>query len=194
MKRRLFGLVTGVGFLVLTVAGPVAAAPQPRIHDSGSVSYAYGVFEECNRRTCTYAAVSISTDERTGETSVCVDSGGQRSGSWGCAPVAEGDYVLSNGTATLAPTAVTLETCNRRGCTYDEVIVSASYTALGQPSSYSRNETYTYPDGCTERYRVRGSSAEASGTFTIDGTEYSTSHGGIGQETYNFSSTCVFEE
>ena len=193
MKRRMLGLVSGTAFLVLTVAGPAVAAPQPRIHENGTVTYANAYIEECSRRTCTFTGVSASVEQGTGDVTVCYDQYGSRSGTSWCEPVDSSALTFSGDTATLAPTTLNVETCNRRGCTTEQIVVSFEVATTGPTTSYAYSNYYEYPDGCVERYSVRGESAPADGTFTVDGKTYDANGGSIGKDTYRFSSTCMFE-
>lgn len=60
--------------------------------------------------------------------------------------------------------------------------------AIAEPVPYSYTSRSQWQN-CSDSYRVRGESAEAQGTVTVDGTELAAS-GQIGSETFAFSTRC----
>ena len=183
----------------LVLAGPVLAdtVPDPgNYRDSGTADSFYAYAGECGASTCTdYNVYGQIVDLQGGDTfaSVCVDiytystrGGGRSSYQYGCAEVAP-NIAADLSSASFSGT-IPLETCNRQGCTIEEINVSVSLSAVADPSSYSYTQKSTFGN-CTDTYRVRGEAADAEGSIDIDGTSLS-AFGQITSESFAFSSRC----
>ena len=174
MRRRSFVPLIAVPVLLLMLAAPVAAAPPMR--ESGTQQSLSSVATTCSGATCTDTIVDAFTvDSET--LVVCLSSytynvrtGRLVSQESGCTETSPGALtVTSDFTATLAPTAVTVASCDQRGCTEGRTVtVSAQDSAVGPV--FSETGRGTSSDGtCTYRYRFSSQSAQVAGTLTVDG-------------------------
>lgn len=188
---RRFVIIPAAIIVLLVSAIPALAAPPPRIHENGTVAYASATIEDCTRNSCTYTSVS-GYIEQGGDTFICFDQQTRQSYTYGCSPVDPSAVTITESGATIAPTTISVQECGRRGCTATEVEVSADIVVVGEYAPYSYSSRNKYGD-CTERYQVRGESAPATATFTVDGDEFTADYATVGEDTYNFSSTCFFE-
>ena len=197
MRRRLSAsFLALVASLVL--AAPVFADTVPgpgNFRDSGTSEYFYASGGECGASSCTdYSVYGQIVDLQGGDTfaSVCVDistyplHGGRGDYRYGCVEVAP-DIAADLSSASFSGT-IPLESCNRQGCTVENIDVSASIAAVSDPNSYSYTQKNTF-ENCTDTYRVRGDVADAEGSISVDGTSLS-AYGQIGSETFAFSSRC----
>lgn len=199
--RRSISVLGAVCLLLLVTAVPALAAPAPRIHDSGSVDYAYASTSSCDASSCTDTYINVFTAVLdTGETQdiVCVDSftyplrgRGATSSTSGCGPVSSFTVANDLSTATLGTTTIDASTCTQRRCEPTTITVSGTFTATGTATSYSYRSTYKNGD-CTERYAVKGTSTPATFEGTLNGDPFTSSDAAIGTERYNFSSTCIY--
>lgn len=174
MRRRSFVPLFAVPVLLLLLAAPVAAAPPMR--ESGTQQSFNSFATTCSGSTCTDTILNAFTiDSET--LVVCLDSytynvrtGRLTSQESGCTETSPGALtVTADFTVTLAPTTITLSSCDRRGCTEtDTVTVSAQDSAVGPVFTESGQGTFN--DGtCVVRYRFSSESAPVAGTMTIDG-------------------------
>ncbi len=174
MRRRILAPLIAVPILLLVLAAPAAAAPPMR--ESGTQESLFSVSTTCSGSTCTDTIVNAFTiDSET--LVVCLSSftynprtGRLVSQESGCTETSpEALTVTGDFTVTLSETAVTLASCDRRGCTEgDTVTVSARDSAVGPILTDSGKGTFS--DGtCTSRYRFTSQSAQVAGTMTIDG-------------------------
>ena len=177
MRRRSFVTLIAVPVLLLVLAAPVAAAPPMR--ESGTQQSFFSVATSCSGSTCTDRVLEAFTlDSET--LVVCLSSftynprtGRLVSQESGCTETSPGALTVTGDfTVTLADTAVTLATCNRRGCTEsDTVTVSAQDSAVGPV--FTETGRGTFSDGsCTSRYSFTSQSSQIAGTMTIDGVAY----------------------
>jgi len=170
--RRL-GFFGAAVLLALTLAAPASAAE--RVRESGTFhSFSSGSFV-CSGNTCTDTfvdAFSIGNDTLV----VCFNEftynvrTGRGTSEGGCTETVESALTISDDfTVTLAPTAVTLFSCNQRRCTEgDTVTVSAADEAVGPIQTVTGR--VTIKDGtCTIRISFSDRFAEVAGTMTIDG-------------------------
>jgi hypothetical protein len=199
--RRTISIVGAVFLLLLVTAAPALAAPAPRIHDSGSVNYAYAFSSSCSGTTCTDTYINVFTatlDNGDTENVVCVDiftypvrGRGGYTDTYGCGPASSFTIASDFSSATLGTTTITdATTCTSRRCDPTTITVSGTFTAAGAASTYSYRQSNKYPD-CTERFSVRGTSVPATFQGTVNGTSI-TAEGAMGKERYSFSSTCVY--
>jgi hypothetical protein len=190
---RRFVIIPAAIIVLLASAIPALAAPPPRIHENGTVAYASATIEDCTRNGCTYTSVSGQIEQGSGDTFICFDQGTRQGYTFGCTQVDPSAVTITESGATIALTTISVEQCGRRGCTVTEVEVSADIVVVGEYEPYSFSSRNKFGD-CTERFQVRGENAESTATFTVDGDEFTADFATVGQETYNFSTTCpVFE-
>jgi hypothetical protein len=187
---RRFVIIPAAIIVLLASAIPALAAPPPRIHENGTVTYASASIEDCTRNSCTYTSVGAQI-EQGGDTFVCFDRQTRQGFLSGCSLADPSAVTITESGATIAPTTVSVEQCGRRGCTVTEVEVSADIVVVGEYTPYSFSSRNKYGD-CTERFQVRGENAPATATFTVDGNEFTSDFATVGEETYNFSTTCPF--
>ncbi len=200
MRRAILILAT-VAALLLVFAQPAAAAPP--IRESGSVAFASAYSSDCEQQrgstvcTDTYLSVQETPDGAIACVSVVTysisSSGRYRaiSEESGCGDVAPDAFTISSGlaSATLAPTAIELYSCNRRTCTSGGIVtVSGEFTGTGDVNRYSGRGSFT-EGACRYRYSFDGASRQALATITVDGTT-STGEGVIGEENYTFTVNC----
>lgn len=200
MRRRISAAVLGL-FTVLAVAAPVFADTTPggpggNFRESGDALYFNASGGECEGSTCTDTFVFghiVEFNDGTTITEVCVDqvtyaarTGRFISSFFGCAPVAPD--IAEDTSSVSAEATIEGETCGRRTCSADEVTVSVSLTAFGDPNSYSFSQKNEFGD-CVDTVRVRGESSDAEGTLTVDGTELF-AFGQIGSESFAVSTRC----
>lgn len=199
--RRTISILGAVFLLLLVTAAPALAAPAPRIHDSGSVNYAYASSSSCSGTTCTDTYINVFTatlDNGDTENVVCVEiftyplrGRGGFTDTYGCGPASSFTIASDFSSATLGTTAITdAVTCTARRCSPTTITIGGTFTASGTASTYSYRSTFSNGD-CTERYSVKGTSTPATFQGTLNGTSI-TADGGIGKERYTFSSTCVY--
>ncbi len=201
MRRRISAVVLGL-FTVLVAAAPVFADTTPgpggpggNFRESGDALYFGASGGECDRSTCTDTFVfghDVELNDGTTITEVCVDqftyasrTGRLISSFFGCAPVAPD--IAEDTSSVSAEATIQGDSC-RRTCTADEVTVSVSLTAFGDPNSYSFTQKNEFGD-CVDTVRVRGESSDAEGTLTVDGTELF-AFGNIGSESFAVSTRC----
>lgn len=200
MRRTIF-VLGAVCLLLIVTAVPALAAAAPRIHDSGTVTYASAYATSCSGSTCTdtYINVQIAKLDKGGTDSfVCAEQftyptrgRGGYTDTYGCGPASSFTVASDLSTATLGSTTIAdAQTCTPRSCTPTTITVGGTFTASGAASSYSYRSTYT-SNGCTERYSVKGTSVPASFQGTFNGTSLSTPDAQIARDRYSFSSTCV---
>lgn len=197
MRRRLSAVVLGL-VSVFALAGPVLADTGGGFNyrDSGSAAYASAWATECAQSTCTDTNVWMSDVVlKSGErfTDLCVDQftypirgNGRYRSFFGCATTSiniASDLSTASASATLDGYA-----CGQRSCVEASLSVSVSLSAIAEPVPYSFTSRSQWQN-CSDSYRVRGESAEAQGTVTVDGTELAAS-GQIGSETFAFSTRC----
>lgn len=171
--RRL-GFFGVAALLALSLAAPASAAE--RVRESGTFySFSSGSFV-CSGNTCTETfvdAFSIGNDTLL----VCFNrftynsrTGRGISSEGGCTETGDSALTISGDlTVRLAPTDVTVATCNQRRCTETgTVTVSATDAAIGPIQTATGR--VTFKDGtCTTRITFSDRSAEVAGTMTIDG-------------------------
>jgi hypothetical protein len=94
----------------------------------------------------------------------------------GCvSPLADGDFSIdtkSLATAGLSQVGIPVQsfTCNETGCSPTgtrTAQVSATYTGVGDPSSFRANSKTTF-GGCTMYFVGKGISRDATATLTVD--------------------------
>jgi hypothetical protein len=174
MAMRRLGFFGAAALLALTLAAPASAAE--RVRESGTFySFFSGSFV-CSGNTCTDTfvdAFSIGNDTLLvcfNEFTFNARTGRHISSQGGCTETGDSALNISNNfTVTLAPTDVTLSSCNQRRCTEgDTVTVSATDEAIGPIGTATGR--VTIKDGtCTIKISFRDSFAEVAGTMTIDG-------------------------
>lgn len=177
---------------VLAIAAPAAAvAPErPRGSYSGISFQAYA--SDCGRSQCTDYNVWAEqySDSQGGEgTSVCVDvftystRNGRGTGAGGCVDGAAFTIASDLSSASLQPTSIQI--CGRSCRT---VTVAVELQATSGEGSYRARSTQT--DGtCTYTYTDSGSSRDAAGTLTWDGTSKD-AFGSIQQYESAYSERC----
>lgn len=197
MRRRLFASLFGL-ISVFVLAGPAFAdtTPTPNYRDSGSGEYVNAFASECGQSTCTDTFVyGTNVDLQSGDdySYVCVDQftypirgGGRFLSLSGCADT--GINVASDLSSASADATILAESCGRHSCSTEEITVSLSLTAVGDPIAYSYTSRNKFGN-CVDTYRVRGSAADAEGTLDVDGTSLS-AFGQIGSEDFAFSTRC----
>jgi hypothetical protein len=172
MRRlRFFG---AAALLALSFAAPASGAE--RVRESGTFHQFFSGSFVCSGNTCTdrfIDAFSIGNDTLL----VCFNefifnarTGRHISSQGGCTETSESTLNISNNfTVTLAPTDITLSSCNPRRCTEgDTVTVSATDTPIGPVQTATGR--VTIKDGtCTIRISFSDRFAEIGGTMTIDG-------------------------
>lgn len=197
MRRRLsaglFGLIS-----VFALAGPAFAdtTPTPNYRDSGTAEYLSAFATECSQSTCTDTFVyGANVDLRGDEpySYVCIEQytysirgGGRFTSLYGCADT--GVNVASDLSSASVDATILAESCGRRTCSTEEISLSLSLTAIGDPIPYSYTHRDKYGD-CVDTYRVAGDAADAEGTLDLDGTTLD-AYGQIGSESFAFSSRC----
>lgn len=200
MRRRISAVVLGL-LAALALAGPAFAdttpgGPGENFRQSGDALYFNASGGTCDGSTCTDTFVSGALVEFSdGSTleEICVDqftyaarTGRFISSFFGCAPVAPD--IAEDTSSASAEVTVQGDRCGRRTCTADEVTVSLSLTAIGDPNSYSFSQKNEF-DTCVDTVRVRGESSDAEGTLTVDGVE-TAAFGQIGSESFAVSTRC----
>lgn len=202
MRRFMFGVIASTT-LVLTFATPALAAPP--IREDGTVTYASAFAGSCEP---TGGGGVLCTDQfvdafQTGPDSwaVCIGrfsytisaSGRFRSVSEesGCADATAAVLTIDPAflSASIAPIAVPLLSCNRRGCTEASVVtVSAELVSTGQ--IFESTNRGTFSDGtCTYRFTSSATSSDASAQITMDGSTVS-GFGSYTNEDFRFTSRC----
>jgi hypothetical protein len=200
MRRRISAVVLGL-FAALALAGPAFAdttpgGPGENFRQSGDALYLNAFGGTCDGSTCTDTFISgyiVEFNDGTSITEVCVDqftyaarTGRFISSFFGCAPVAPD--IAEDTSSASAEVTVQGDRCGRRTCTSDEVSVSLSLTAVGDPNSYSFSQKNEFGT-CVDTVRVRGESSDAEGPLTVDGVEM-VAFGQIGSESFAVSTRC----
>ena len=195
MRRRLFASLFGL-ISVFVLAGPALADTTPNYRDSGTSEYVSGYAFECGQSTCTDTFVyGANIDLQTGEdySYICVDQftypirgGGRFLSLSGCADT--GIDVASDLSSASADATILADSCGRQSCSTEEITVSLSLTAVGDPIAYSYTNRNKFGN-CVDTYRVRGSAADAEGTLDVNGSSLA-AYGQIGSESFAFSSRC----
>jgi len=175
---------------LLAVATPAVATPAQSAPTASTFSSLYSYTEVCESaedgsRTCTYISLSVSehATRRTSAETIGVTVNKYRFEVDGAyTPIrfesgeAGGDgskfSINRDLTATLAPTTISLRTCDGYDCYVSrDVVISAS----DSPTDAVRTSrsTSTSSDGtCTERVTTTTKHAPVAGTITLDGVVY----------------------
>ena len=192
--RRIVGSVVLLPILALLLAGPVAAVPP--FHDSGTEQSISAFTSSCGPATCTDTFVDAFTPADdlvvvcVSQFTFNVHNGRLTSEQNGCSEASSDALVIDDlSSASLAPTAVTLFSCNQQRCNEgDTLTVSAELTGFG--SSFKDSQRFTFNDGtCTFKQSFSGDTRQATGSITIDG-DTSDADGSIRTGKFSFSEHC----
>jgi hypothetical protein len=165
------------------LSGLAMAAPPER--HGGTFTTAAAFHNDCVGSECTSTALFVSSTD--GAAQACLeiqryeisDSGEFTPISFeiGCAPLAEGAYSidaknLSGATLSSTVIAVGPVVCDETGChpggDTRDVTVSATYTGIGDISSFRANSKQTFGN-CTMFFVGKGSSRSAVASLIVDG-------------------------
>ena len=175
-RSRVASLVSSIGLLVVLVA-PVSADTSP--NGTSFFSSASSCSTSGSRDVCTDTYLSVTSNEDGSDGPPCLEihkysfaANGKFtdiSDEFGCA--SGGTIAIgADFSVALDPTAITLDSCNRRTCsTSRTVTVSASDSPTG-PVSTSTTRSTTKSGTCTTRTTTTDQFVELAGTMTIDGT------------------------
>jgi hypothetical protein len=202
MRRFMTGSVVSMA-LVLTLATPALAAPP--IREDGSVTSGSAFAGSCE----TTGGGGVVCSDQYVETfqigpeswAVCVGrftyavsaSGRFRSISEesGCADLSASALTLAPDflSASIAPSVVSLLSCNRRDCTEaGAVTVSAELVSSGQITESTNRGTFN--DGvCAHRFTSSSLSTNGPAEITVDGSTVS-GEGSYGSEEFRFTARC----
>ncbi|HEX5829225.1 MAG TPA: hypothetical protein VFY23_16985 [Candidatus Limnocylindrales bacterium] len=190
MKRILSVLLAMIAVLAIAAPAAAAAPERPRGSYSGISFQAYA--GDCGRSQCTDYNVWAEqyTDSQGGEgTYVCVDvftystRTGRGTSASGCADGVA--FSIASDLSSASLPATSFEICGRSCHT---VTVAAALQATSGENTYRSRSTQTY-DTCTYTYTDTGTSREAAGTLTWDGTSKD-AYGSIQQYESTYSERC----
>ena len=176
--RRIAIAVLAVPMSLLLAAAPVVADTSPNgsffSSDSTTCSTTGG------RQVCTDTNLFWSTNEDGSPAPPCLDiqtysisSRGSFtfiSDESGCGTDSAAVVVGADLSVTVAPTAITIQSCGKRSCTTSRTVtVSASDHPTGPITTTTTKSTST-SGACTTKTTTTDQSADLAGTLTVDGT------------------------
>ena len=166
------------------LAGSAAAAPPVREHTATAVAGTFITDCPPGADRCTDTALMLFVDGRLAR--ACLDiytydptAGRLLTHETGCSSVTEGRFTYDtkslSGAAFSATTIQMQElvcdsslVCQPSGRPDRSVVVAATYTGVGEVSTFRANRKSTYKN-CTMYFNGKGSSREAAASATIDG-------------------------
>jgi hypothetical protein len=186
-KMRAPIVVLALAFLALgPLAGSAAAAPPVRENFATAVAGTFNTDCPVGADRCTDTALQLFVDNGSAEACLAVYTYsltvGLLSYETGCAPVPEASFTYDTKSlsgAAFSATTIQLQElvcdagfCQPSGRPDRSTVVAATFTGVGDVSSFRANSKSTYKN-CTFYFVGKGSQRDAETSVTIDGQSWS---------------------